>query len=247
MNYDKDKLVAELDEIDCFEDEDLNDDQCDYIWNIICDKTSFNKDNAFYGSGASKFVIIPIEADYVVKIPFVTNAHYEDSGYYDAENHTWVDQGLDYLDYEYCNEEYKRYKLAKEFYSGAELFLAKTERIFTGKTINGYVQERVNDFYSWCSENDIDSYGFEDEDYEKVENSYKSYSNTIVEVLDNFHNIPAVWFDQLFKYAIENDKMKEVEQFFDFLMDEDINDLCARNIGFIGDKPVLMDYAGWYE
>ena len=54
-------------------------------------------------------------------------------------------------------------------------------------------------------------------------------------------------FDQLFKYAIENDKMKEVEQFFDFLMDEDINDLCARNIGFIGDKPVLMDYAGWYE
>ena len=41
--------------------------------------------------------------------------------------------------------------------------------------------------------------------------------------------------------------MKEVEQFFDFLIDTEINDLCTRNIGFIGDKPVLMDYAGWYE
>lgn len=251
MNYDIDKIVADLDQIDFFEDDDLNDDECYYIWDCVCNKTSFNDENAHFGSGASKFVIIPHEGDYVIKIPFRTLGN-DRSEYYNYSAHEWVASSPYPLENEYCFLELENYNIAKTCYKGAETFLAKTERVFTGKTINGYVQEKVSDFYCWCDENGVESrWDWDTYDNEKVrvENSYKSAKadSSIDKVFNFYGSIPIVWFDQLFKYAVENGKMDEVEQFFEFLVDTRINDLCARNIGFIGDKPVLMDYAGWYD
>lgn len=247
MNYDIDQIVAELDNIDDFNEEDLNDEQSGYVWDEICEKTHYNDSNASYGSGASKFVIIPKDTDYVIKIPFAT-LDTEDS-YYNAETHEWNYGDPEPLQYEYCFKELENYNSAKVCYSGAEIFLAKTERVYTGKTINGYVQEKVIDCYDWCHAHEIKDLGWDWEALSVVKNSYKSYNadSSIDQVVNQYDDIPAVWWNQLYKYATENDKMEEVEQFFDFLIDTEINDLCARNIGFIGDKPVLMDYAGWYE
>ena len=39
----------------------------------------------------------------------------------------------------------------------------------------------------------------------------------------------------------------KVVKLLEFLEDEGINDCCARNIGYDGDRPVIFDYAGFYE
>lgn len=248
MNYDVDQIIAELDSIDDFDQEELNEVRCDCIWDEISNKTCYNYSNADYGSGASKFVIIPKDTDYVIKIPFTTLDTEE--SYYNAENHEWHYGNPEPLQHEYCFRELEHYNYAKVCYSGAEIFLAKTERVYTGKTINGYVQEKVIDYYEWCRIHEIKDLSWRNTDVlGAVKNTYKSYNanSSIDQVVSQYNNIPAIWWNQLYKYATENDKMEEVEQFFDFLIDTSINDLCGRNIGFIGDKPVLMDYAGWDE
>lgn len=250
MNYNERQVLDALNNLDKVINEDeLCDDCLCCISDDIYDCTNYNEDNCDICSGASKVCIIPKDADYVIKIPYYYLSDDSSSGFYNSYGY-WEpneDGGRCELFYNYCNREANFYKKAETEYKGAELFLAKTQRIFRGNVIEGYVQEKVTCYYDYPKDNDYDY----DKDYvyDTIEEDYRktSKNSLIGEVLDDdlFCGIPSFWYKKLLEYAVKNNALSAVENFFKFLLDSRINDLNPKNIGFINDKPVLMDYAGW--
>lgn len=240
---------------DAFVPDDLScsDEHKTYIWNVICQKTEFNEDNADYGNGATKFVIIPKDKDYVIKFPFLYLYEYK-KHYYNRTLHQWDGEPkYSRLTHDYCDIEEDNFYIAKNEFSGAETFLAKTNFICSyncgNESLMVYAQEKATPFYDYCKQHDICDYHWDK--LEEISHSYKEYdeSSSIDAIFDYgyYDEIPGVWFEKLYDYAVEHNLMNEVEQLFRFLLYADISDLNIRNVGFIGDKPVLIDYSGFEE
>jgi len=240
MTYNEDSLIEKLSVIkDSLENcnfELYSENDVD-IWNAIESSGAYTNENATYRTGASKFCIIPKETDYVIKIPF--NSLLEEEYWDNDDDESSYEKFLDPLD-DYCDIEAYNYKIAKEQYPGAEMFLAETKFLYSGFNICFYIQEKATVF------NELDG---EWDKRKEVSKSYKTKNENskIDDVIYEscYDDLPPVWLRKLLEYGLSHNVMENVNQFINFLAEYQINDLYGNNLGFIGDKPVLFDYSGW--
>ena len=133
--------------------------------------------------------------------------------------------------YNYCKLEADTYSNAKT--EGYECYFAQMEYLLSFGDIEVYVQEKVDVFdqgeYIFSCEGD-----YSDEHYNLIEEISKSYCSGDCIPLDWMADFTAYYSDA------------ELDDFFYFLDNHNINDLHDSNIGYIGTRPVVFDYSGWY-
>lgn len=190
--------------------------------------------NINWNNGASKIVFIPSESDYVIKIPF---SGQEETVY--GED----DEVLDYTDFHYffgANEHWDYCAVEVEISSKAEkLGLGKcfAKTIFLGD-MNGYPvysQEKATTFFDLKDNDDIDMWS-----KEKVEKNKKTRTKCKEMQVCCFNS---TWLSDFIEYYGE----KTFKDFMLFLKEERIGDLHSENIGYIEDRPVLIDYSDFRE
>ena len=177
--------------------------------------------------GATKAVAVVSGCSSVLKVPYSGKWDYDKSvdcdyftkfeGADNSKDHNW----------DYCLTEYEVYEAAKE--NGLDIFFPKTE--IMGECESGTVikQERVLDFYEYCSisEDRTIELAYLDAKYCDLINS------------------------QWIAAAIERYGRTMVDKLIDFLEDNFpivVEDLHNGNIGFRenGD-PIILDFSGWNE
>lgn len=182
-----------------------------------------NKADLEYFNGASKAVLVPKETNYVIKIPFT--GYFED----DWEKEEYVFSSFEGAEddenyWDYCLKEIHIYEKAET---------AKVERVFLKTTYEGtindfpiYSQPKVSNFVEdgdvTCSKEEIES------TREKVKKK-------------NFNIFSPTWLFHAFNYYGED----YIFRLLSFIKEEDICDLHAGNLGWVGEQPVIVDYAGF--
>ena len=176
-----------------------------------------NTSNFDWDDGASKLVIIPENCDYVIKIPF--------NGSYDSFEGCYTE-----FSQNYCETEIDLYeKIISENPVFAQFFLPliKVEEF---KKYNIYIQEKCHSYI--------------DTDEKERQSSYSKESLTRAFEFQK-HPLPLDWIAAVF----ENLKDETLfEEFIHVLEKYDITqDLHRGNIGYYKNKPIILDYAGFYE
>ena len=186
-------------------------------------------DNFILASGVSKVAIIPKEKNYVIKIPYY--------GQYRKSN------GIKCFDTyfssisksgDYCKSEEIIYNKAKA--NGLDTFFAEIEQIGTIKSIPIYVQRKAVIFE--------DVYYPEDDEEENLNEREVSIFKTITAKYSDLvedEYLPLSWMkDFICSYGeLAFDKL------YNFLSDNNIQDLHSENIGYICERPVLVDFSGF--
>ena len=186
-------------------------------------------DNFILASGVSKVAIIPKEKNYVIKIPYY--------GKYRKSN------GIKCFDpyfssisksSDYCKSEEIIYNKAKA--NGLDTFFAEIEQIGKIKSIPIYVQRKAVIFE--------DVYYPEDDEEENLNEREVSIFKTITTKYSDLvedEYLPLSWMkDFICSYGeLAFDKL------YNFLSDNNIQDLHSENIGYICEKPVLVDFSGF--
>ena len=207
----------------------------------------FNYD---YHYGATKIVFILPDKNFVIKIPF--------SGCYKntmIETNTekgvkskWISRYSKFTgaqspmrkaeegEWDYCQVECDIYALAAE--EAVEDFFAKTECIGFIHGYPIYVQEIAKiykDIYP--------SYETEETEYRKkyTEEDYKKIYSLCCN--HNYDYFNMYWLCDAFKYYGEI----KGEEFLQFIKNACVGDLHKANIGYIGDRPVIIDYSGFND
>lgn len=187
-----------------------------------------------WASGATKCIVLNHKWDFVIKVPLTGGFYYDG---YEDEDGDWHDEESynEFLNandlpmmtsenscWDYCNAEAAIWDYAEE--QGFSEFLAKTEYVgdLYGHPI--YVQEKVKPF-----------------DFPEYNEEYDKFCMDICESLDCFY-LNGYWLtDALNYYGYE-----KLYRFLKFIKENHLNhDLHSGNIGYIGNKPVLLDYCGW--
>lgn len=177
-------------------------------------------------AGASKLVFIPLEGDYVYKIPLPAT---EDGIFF---------KDLNIYDYrDFCEVELDRCLEIKK--AGFGDFIAKEEYI---DFINGlpiYKMEKAMPFdkiRKYLSNSSVGLSNNYDSIYKRLNSS--SYSESAA----NVTSIPIEWMNIL----VEKQGLLRTTDFFNYLIENGWdNDLHSGNIGFINNNPVLIDYSGY--
>ena len=186
-------------------------------------------DNFILASGVSKVAIIPKEKNYVIKIPYY--------GKYRKSN------GIKCFDpyfssisksSDYCKSEEIIYNKAKA--NGLDTFFAEIEQIGKIKSIPIYVQQKAVIFE--------DVYYPEDDEEENLNEHEISIFKTITTKYSDLvedEYLPLSWMkDFICSYGeLAFDKL------YNFLSDNNIQDLHSENIGYICERPVLVDFSGF--
>ena len=186
-------------------------------------------DNFILASGVSKVAIIPKEKNYVIKIPYY--------GKYRKSN------GIKCFDpyfssisksSDYCKSEEIIYNKARA--NGLDTFFAEIEQIGKIKSIPIYVQRKAVIFE--------DVYYPEDDEEENLNEREVSIFKTITTKYSDLvedEYLPLSWMkDFICSYGeLAFDKL------YNFLSDNNIQDLHSENIGYICERPVLVDFSGF--
>ena len=186
-------------------------------------------DNFILASGVSKVAIIPKEKNYVIKIPYY--------GKYRKSN------GIKCFDpyfssisksSDYCKSEEIIYNKAKA--NGLDTFFAEIKQIGKIKSIPIYVQRKAVIFE--------DVYYPEDDEEENLNEHEISIFKTITTKYSDLvedEYLPLSWMkDFICSYGeLAFDKL------YNFLSDNNIQDLHSENIGYICERPVLVDFSGF--
>lgn len=171
--------------------------------------------------GASKLVIIPEDKDYVIKIPF------------NASCDTFLCEYYDYS-YNYCEKECNLYKKIsfEENPLFTQFFLPLTKvREFENWEV--YIQPKCQ-IYNHLEEEDR-SKTYSKDSMMKVKSKKLGY----------YTNLPDDWIAAVTEMLKDT---KLVKEFIDMLQKYDITqDLHSGNIGYYNGKPVILDYAGFYD
>lgn len=147
----------------------------------------------------------------------------------------WTDEsdyvfkmGFNKLRRDYCGLEAEHFAEAKRL--GLDEFFAATEFVMYCKGIRVYIAERAEVGYERLS-SDL---------YEKLESSGMKEN----EIIDTICEVDECceFMNWLVPYYADSDKADEL---FEFLNESDINDLHSGNIGYIGERLVLIDYSGY--
>lgn len=231
MTYNKENLLKMLSTIALYDGIEFYERRNCEIFNSI--------DNFYdlynYAYGATKLAIIPIteEKDYVIKIPYTGSYQFEE-GYYNSLNYYipskdtyWEFYGGEEEErpWDYCANEVKRYKTAEE--RGFANCFAKTELLGYVNNYPIYIQEKCITF-SDCKN--------------KHHHSKEEISKT--SKFCNYFGINPSWLTDFRLYYSE----KFLLQFINFIQDMNWDDdLRNDNIGYINNRPVLIDYSGFLE
>lgn len=168
--------------------------------------------------GASKLVIIPENKDYVIKIPFNGDCNeYEE--YYDYS-------------YNYCETEIELYdKIFKENPLFIQFFLPLT-RVEEFRKWDVYIQPKCQAYNN--TDEHIRSKSYSKESFTKAKKVIKKnillptdWVAAVTEVLQDI-NLVIEFINVLCKYDI-------------------MDDLHKGNIGYCNGKPVILDYANFYD
>jgi len=211
----------------CYFDGELSDNNFeDAILNYLPENFKYD-----YHYGVSKLVLLPKDANFVIKVPFngemtcdETEEGYED--YFFDENENACDDKTYYWDY--CAAEVLAYRQAKS--NHVERAFCKTAYV---GSVNGhpiYIQQKATMYYA-----------VHDEDFRyPQERSSKAKKSS--EDIDGWGTWwQPVWQTDAFEYYGE----KQYKKLMQFIYDYGIDDLHRENIGYIGRKPVLFDYSSW--
>ena len=186
-------------------------------------------DNFILASGVSKVAIIPKEKNYVIKIPYY-GKYRKSNGIkcFDPYFSSISKSG------DYCKSEEIIYNKAKA--NGLETFFAEIEQIGKIKSIPIYVQRKAVIFE--------DVYYPEDDEEENLNEHEISIFKTITAKYSDLvedEYLPLSWMkDFICSYGeLAFDKL------YNFLSDNNIQDLHSENIGYISERPVLVDFSGF--
>lgn len=176
--------------------------------------------NYFYG--VSKLCLIPKGSDYVIKIPFNTEWYDWDREYvyFFNANHD------DNRKWDYCMSELLIYNLAKK--EKIEKIFCKTRFLGCVNNYPIYIQERANPIYL------MDGIRYSDHRTDRI----SEYCHQ-----RNFQIFHSVWMAD----ALEYYGQKIFNNAMSFIKYNHINDLHNENIGYIGNRPVLIDFSGYLE
>lgn len=232
MTYNREDLLNMLSNAPIYEGlnfhEGMNDDF------MACMNNDFGN-NYDYAYGATKLALIPVslDKDFVIKIPY-TGAYSLEEYYYGYKNHKrkrdeyWEFYGGECEDrpWDYCAGEVQRYTVAAE--EGFADCFAKTE--FLGD-INGYpvyIQEKCTTFSATRY---------------KHKHSLEERRKTS-KCCHNYSEIDENWLTDFRLYYGE----AKLIRFILFLKKHQWDDdLRNENIGYIEDRPVLIDYSGFLD
>lgn len=179
-----------------------------------------------YATGATKGVLIFEQLGFVIKIPFCRNS--EDCEY----NSTYGEYECCYFTgadtdngWDYCEAEANKYERAEE--EGLAQCFAKTKRI---GDIDGYpiYMQELADIYK--------SIDYQSSHTEEDSRQVSSICNS-----NNFYMFNLEWLSDAFHYYGE----KVFHKLLEFIRTVGINDLHDGNIGYIGNRPVLVDYSSF--
>lgn len=185
------------------------------FYDVTCECLK-NTDLEFeYDSGATKGVIIPLDADYVIKIPLYTT------------------RGEGPVDF--CAREVEVYEKAKKF--GLNHMLAAVQVFkFDDVPYYVYVQEKADvntdeneDVLFAYSSEKIAKEDYDDED-ERNSAAWEYMSEMPVEECI---------------YAIFGEYNKYAGKLINLFNDMNVNDIHCGNFGYNGGHPVLIDYSGY--
>ena len=171
-------------------------------------------------NGATKGVLIFPNFGFVIKIPFI---------YCDGDELCGAQDGVNAWDY--CSQEACRYEMAEEEGFG-DIFL-ETDLLDEVNNHPIYIQPYADILGGMDSDN-----------YNSNHRSSTDIDRTLVKEINNNEHydwLDSSWeADLLVQYGIETFK-----KFKKYLKDNWITDLRDANIGYVGKKPVLVDYAGF--
>ena len=179
-----------------------------------------------YATGATKGVLIFEQLGFVIKIPFCRNS--EDCEYNSAygEYECCYFTGADTDNgWDYCEAEANKYERAEE--EGLAQCFAKTKKI---GDIDGYpiYMQELADIYK--------SIDYQSSHTEEDSRQVSSICNS-----NNFYMFNIEWLSDAFHYYGE----KIFHKLLEFIRTVGINDLHDGNIGYIGNRPVLVDYSSF--
>lgn len=193
--------------------------------------------------GATKGVIIPLddEINIVVKIPFYGEGEdetfNEETGEYEIDEDifyeycgAYFESADTYINFDgnYCAlEEYIYNYCAAKGLAGC---LAKTEKVFEINNIPIYIQEKAITFSEMS-----------DDEYKRRSSSHSDEEKQYVE--DNItYEVNSIWLCDAIEYTGEQ-IIKTLMQLLENI--DCSSDLRNCNIGYIGERPVLIDYCGY--
>ena len=170
--------------------------------------------------GASKLVIIPEYNDFVIKIPF--------NGSYNLMSEEYID-----FSQNYCETEIDLYeKIIAENPIFAQFFLPLT-RVEEFEKYDIYIQAKCKTFNNTNNEERKSSY------------SKESLAKSTEFGKKVFTRLPVDWIAGVLE-VLKDESL--LEEFINVLDKYDIGqDLHYGNIGYYNNKPIILDYAGFYE
>lgn len=197
--------------------ENLTQDDC--VEKIIdCMDTNIIPDR--FAMGASKLVLLLPDENFVIKIPF--KGEYYDGEFYEFDAATTPDLECTW---DYCHLEQHIFKTALE--CGAGDFLLETFCIGQVKDYPIYAQKKAETFYSCDS-------GKERYSPEEASRIYEKF---------DIDQLNMNWImDFLAYYAEEN-----LELLCGLIRESLLSDLHEGNIGYYEGRPVIFDYAGFWN
>jgi len=179
-----------------------------------------------YATGATKGVLIFEQLGFVIKIPFCRNSEdcYYNSAYGEYECCYFTGADTD-NGWNYCEAEANKYERAEE--EGLAQCFAKTKKI---GDIDGYpiYMQELADIYK--------SIDYQSSHTEEDSRQVSSICNS-----NNFYMFNLEWLSDAFHYYGE----KVFHKLLEFIRTVGINDLHDGNIGYIGNRPVLVDYSSF--
>ena len=193
-----------------------------------------------WNMGASKLVILPCGEDFVIKIPF--NARYFSHGidcetgeitseggweYFTSDD--YYVEGMDF-DGDYCGREADISDMATA--EDLDECFAITKCVGKCGDYLIYKQARATTILADVIDEKSDSLSVEER---------KSIRNKCNDM--GVYGFDIYWLKDFLEFFGE-EILKQLDRFIDTY---DINDLHTSNVGYIGNRPVLIDYSGYFE
>lgn len=172
--------------------------------------------------GASKLCIIPNGADYVIKIPFNSSWCASDEEYCEFQSGTSDNRFY----WDYCLAEVLYYKEARK--NAINRVFCKARLLGQVDDYPIYVQERAETYFNLHGEMTSDARTPRTREY-----CHKK----------GFSCFNPIWIADALEYYGE----KKFNKIMSFIKSSQIGDLHDDNIGYIGPRPVLIDYSDFCE
>lgn len=231
MTYNKKEILDMLSAAPIYGDEEFHEGRNNEFINSL----GFDFNNNYnYAFGATKLALIPVskEKDYVIKIPY-TGSYNHESGYYSDIYHPgredyWAYYAAECEDrpWDYCGGEVYRYAIAES--EGLAECFAKTKLLGYINNYPIYIQEKCITFNECCF---------------KHRHSIEERRRTS-KCCHNYDEINEDWLTDFRLYYGEDKLIHFISFLKEFKWDDDLRN---DNIGYIGNRPVLIDYSGFLD